>query len=43
MLKAFSEHGAPLQGCMGPVVLLQLPWHARVILERFVLFGINVL
>jgi hypothetical protein len=42
-LKTFSELGASLQGCMGPKVLLHLPWHARIILERFVLFDRNIL
>jgi hypothetical protein len=42
MLKTFCELGAPLQGCMGPAVLLHLPWHARISLERFVLFDKNV-
>jgi hypothetical protein len=42
-LKTFSELGAPLQGCMGPAVLLHLPWHARISLERFILFDRNVL
>jgi hypothetical protein len=28
---------------MGPVVLLHLPWHARISLERFVLFDKNIL
>ncbi|OQU84598.1 hypothetical protein SORBI_3004G085900 [Sorghum bicolor] len=40
-LKTFCELGAPLQGCMGPAVLLHLPWHARISLERFVLFDKN--
>jgi hypothetical protein len=43
MLKRDSELGAPLQECMGPAVLLHLPWHARISLERFVLFDKNVL
>lgn len=42
MLKTFCELGAPLQGCMGPGVLTHLPWHARLSLERFVLFDQNV-
>ncbi|KAG8070364.1 hypothetical protein GUJ93_ZPchr0006g43158 [Zizania palustris] len=42
MLKTFCELGAPLQGCMGPGVLIHLPWHARLSLERFVLFDQNV-
>ncbi|KAL5211889.1 hypothetical protein ABZP36_022736 [Zizania latifolia] len=42
MLKTFCELGAPLQGCMGPGVLIHLPWHARLGLERFVLFDQNV-
>ena len=29
-LKTFSELGAPLQGCMGPAVLLHLPWHGQM-------------
>lgn len=41
-LKTFCELGAPLQGCIGPAVLLHLPWHARISLERFVLFDRNV-
>jgi hypothetical protein len=43
MLKTFIELGAPLQGCMGLVVLFHLPWHAWTSLERFVLFDRNVL
>lgn len=42
MLKTFCELGAPLEGCMGPGVLIHLPWHARLSLERFVLFDQNV-
>lgn len=42
MLKTFCELGAPLQGCMGPAVLIHLPWHARMSLERFVLFDQNL-
>ncbi|CAN6243501.1 unnamed protein product [Urochloa humidicola] len=42
MLKTFCELGAPLQGCMGPGVLIHLPWHARMSLERFVLFDQSV-
>jgi hypothetical protein len=42
MLKTFCELGAPLQGCIGPAVLLHLPWHARLSLERFLLFDQNV-
>ena len=42
MLKTFCELGAPLQGCMGPAVLIHLPWHARISLERFVLFDQSV-
>ncbi|CAL5059630.1 unnamed protein product [Urochloa decumbens] len=42
MLKTFCELGAPLQGCMGPGVLIHLPWHARISLERFVLFDQSV-
>nr|ACL52958.1 unknown [Zea mays] len=41
-LKTFCELGAPLQGCIGPAVLLHLPWHARISLERFVLSDRNV-
>jgi hypothetical protein len=43
MQKRVSELGAPLQECMGPAVLLHLPWQARISLERFVLFDKNVL
>ncbi|WVZ77421.1 hypothetical protein U9M48_025286 [Paspalum notatum var. saurae] len=42
MLKTFCELGAPLQGCMGPAVLIHLPWHARISLERFILFDQNL-
>ncbi|KAF8691454.1 hypothetical protein HU200_040595 [Digitaria exilis] len=42
MLKTFCELGAPLQGCMGPGVLVHLPWRARISLERFVLFDQSV-
>ncbi|KAK3156313.1 hypothetical protein QOZ80_2AG0105530 [Eleusine coracana subsp. coracana] len=42
MLKTFCELGAQLQECMGPSVLLHLPWHARLSLERFVLSDQNV-
>ncbi|CAL4889315.1 unnamed protein product [Urochloa decumbens] len=42
MLKTFCELGAPLQGCMGPGMLIHLPWHARISLERFVLFDQSV-
>ncbi|KAL6888288.1 hypothetical protein ACP4OV_009314 [Aristida adscensionis] len=42
LLKTFCELGAPLQGCMGPAVLIHLPWHARLSLERFVFLDQNV-
>jgi hypothetical protein len=42
-LKTFDELGAPFQRCMGPAMLLHLPWHAQISLERFVLFDRNVL
>ncbi|XP_051194361.1 uncharacterized protein [Lolium perenne] len=41
-LKTFCELGAPLQECMGPGLLIHLPWHARLTLERFVLSDQNV-
>ncbi|VAI56997.1 unnamed protein product [Triticum turgidum subsp. durum] len=42
MLKTFCELGAPLKECMGPGLLIHLPWHARLALERFVLSDQNV-
>lgn len=41
-LKTFCELGAPLKECMGPGLLIHLPWHARLALERFVLSDQNV-
>lgn len=41
-LKTFCELGAPLQECMGPGLLIHLPWQARLSLERFVLTNQNV-
>ncbi|OEL25618.1 hypothetical protein BAE44_0013360 [Dichanthelium oligosanthes] len=42
LLKTFCELGAPLQGCMGPAVMVHLPWRARISLERFFLFDQSV-
>ncbi|CAM0946239.1 unnamed protein product [Alopecurus aequalis] len=41
-LKTFCELGVPLHECMGPGLLIHLPWHARITLERFVLSDQNV-